>query len=407
MVLYKIIYPLAILIIICFVTLVLYFKYAFTYWRRKGLFSPKPSIPFGNTMKLFTAKFSFGEQFAEFYRQLKRKGLRHGGIYMFAQPFYIPVDPEITKHILQKDFQHFVDRGFYVNEEIDPLSGHLFSLEGTKWRNLRMKLTATFTSSKMKMMFETLVNCTEELNNVIDRMCVSKEPVDIKDILARFTTDIISSCAFGLESNSLKNPDTKFRFYGKRIIENSVWENLKMLSQFAFPKALLEAVRYKISKPDVEKFIMGIVKKTVDYRENNNIFRKDFLHLLIQLKNKGTITDDDKISNGNTIGETYLTLEELAAQVFVFFLAGYETSSTTMTFALYELSKNLKLQEKLREEIRQVLAKHNNKMTYEAIMEMTYMDNVINGKTNSCNTTAFKICFSRVFKVVSTSSDVK
>lgn len=75
-----------------------------------------------------------------------------------------------------------------------------------------------------------------------------------------------------------------------------------------------------------------------------------------------------------------LTVEQIAAQCFVFFLAGFETSSTTMTFCLYELVQNLDIQEKLRNEINTVLEKHGGKLTYEAIMEMHYMDKVINGK---------------------------
>jgi cytochrome P450 family 6 len=70
----------------------------------------------------------------------------------------------------------------------------------------------------------------------------------------------------------------------------------------------------------------------------------------------------------------------LAAQAFVFFLAGFETSSTTMTFCLYELSVNSDIQERLRVEIDTVLEKHGGKVTYEAIQEMIYLDKVVLGK---------------------------
>ena len=43
----------------------------------------------------------------------------------------------MIKNVTIKDFNHFVDRGMYVNEEDDPLSGHLFSIAGDKWRILR------------------------------------------------------------------------------------------------------------------------------------------------------------------------------------------------------------------------------------------------------------------------------
>lgn len=93
--------------------------------------------------------------------------------------------------------------------------------------------------------------------------------------------------------------------------------------------------------------------------------------------NTFSITDDLIYISGD--GKT-LTMDELTAQSFVFFLAGFETSSTTMTFALYELAIHQDLQDKVREEIEQVLAKHNGQMTYDSLSELKYMSQVIDGK---------------------------
>jgi hypothetical protein len=77
-----------------------------------------------------------------------------------------------------------------------------------------------------------------------------------------------------------------------------------------------------------------------------------------------------------------LSMNSVAAQAFVFFLAGFETSSTTMTFCIYELSLNQDIQERVREEIDVVLKKHDGKITYEAIQEMEYLDKVVAGKAS-------------------------
>lgn len=51
-----------------------------------------------------------------------------------------------------------------------------------------------------------------------------------------------------------------------------------------------------------------------------------------------------------------------------------------MTFALYELAKNSDIQENLRQEIKRVLSQFDNKLTYEAMLEMKYLQMVIDGK---------------------------
>lgn len=62
---------------------------------------------------------------------------------------------------------------------------------------------------------------------------------------------------------------------------------------------------------------------------------------------------------------------------------GFETSSSTSTFVVYALAMYQEIQKKLRNEINRVLAKHDNKITYEAMQEMTYLQMVIDGEQNA------------------------
>lgn len=59
------------------------------------------------------------------------------------------------------------------------------------------------------------------------------------------------------------------------------------------------------------------------------------------------------------------------------FVEGYETSSSVLGFAIYEMARNPDIQERLYEEISEVLARHNGEFTFEAMQEMKYLDNVI------------------------------
>jgi len=68
------------------------------------------------------------------------------------------------------------------------------------------------------------------------------------------------------------------------------------------------------------------------------------------------------------------------AQAFSFLVAGYETSSSTLTFALYELAFHPEIQQSLRAEILQVLRKYDGKLTHDGIQEMSYLDRVVSGE---------------------------
>jgi len=68
------------------------------------------------------------------------------------------------------------------------------------------------------------------------------------------------------------------------------------------------------------------------------------------------------------------------AQALSFLVAGYETSASILTFALYELALHPEIQQSVRAEILQVLSKHDGKLTYDGIQDMSYLDMVVSGE---------------------------
>ena len=76
------------------------------------------------------------------------------------------------------------------------------------------------------------------------------------------------------------------------------------------------------------------------------------------------------------------------AQALIFLLAGYESSASTLTFALYELALHPEIQQSLRAEIVQVLSKHGGKLTYDGMQDMSYLDRVVSGEERRENNNA-------------------
>jgi len=258
-----------------------YFKVSFSYWKKRGVPTLNPIPPFGDIGGAFFKRKNASQLLNESYKAFE--GKKFGGLYSFTVPSLLVRDPELIKDILVKDFDKFYSRGIVINEKAEPLQGHLVALSGSKWRNLRVKLTPTFTAGKMKMMFGTLVECGKELQGCLQEYADKREAIEIKDILARYTTDVIASCAFGIQCNCLKNPDAEFRKWGKKIFELSAATKF-----FRTVTLLLPSFRRFIEFPpkDVGKYFMKMVRETVEYREKNDVKRNDFMQLLIQMKNK-------------------------------------------------------------------------------------------------------------------------
>jgi cytochrome P450 family 6 len=154
----------------------------------------------------------------------------------------------------------------------------------------------------MRILFHLVKECAEDLCRYLDTFARNGESVDLRDVLARYATDNISSCAFGVKSNSLRNSHSKFREMGEKIIAPGSWTNLHRLFRYTSP-SLLKYFNIKSFSGEVTDFFVNVVKETLEYREKNNIERKDFLNLLIQLKKKIDISENDDEEEDNNIDD--------------------------------------------------------------------------------------------------------
>ncbi|XP_061401519.1 cytochrome P450 6a9-like [Musca vetustissima] len=341
----------------------------YNYWKRRDIAHDPPHWLLGNFIGV-TANLSLGECVRKVYDKYKNTG-PFFGFYWFAQKAVVVNDPDLIKRILIKDFWKFSSRGMYHNTEDDPLSGQLFNLDGGKWKNMRVQLTPAFTSGKMKLMFPLMEKIGQEVAKVFGEELEHSDVIEVWDVMARYTSDVIGSCAFGIETNSLKNSKSEFRQMGRKAMVEVRGGTLGAAFRLNFPQ-LARRLHLKETVPEVEKYFLELIGSTVKYREENNIRRNDFMDMLIDLKNKPMV----KSESGEELKQ--LNFGEIAAQAFLYLLAGYETSASTLAFTLYELACHEDIQERVRSEIMEVLDKHGQQLTYEGMKECVYLEQVIN-----------------------------
>jgi len=103
-----------------------------------------------------------------------------------------------------------------------------------------------------------------------------------------------------------------------------------------------------------------------EHHRNKHIFIETWTSLVGQLQ-------DSKLVFSEINGD------DLVGQASQFLAAGFETSGSTMSYALYELALHPEIQNRLRAEILRVLNKHNGQVTYDGIQEMAYLNMVVSG----------------------------
>lgn len=261
--------------------------------------------------------------------------------------------------------------GAFFDEVHNPLSANLFGLPAQRWKTLRTKLSPTFSTAKLKAMFSTFLDCGANLQNYLDRMADTQELVEMREMSGHFTTTIIASVVFGCKADAFIDPKNEFRMCAHSLFQPNFLNRVRTFGFFAFPK-LLTLLGIRLVNSKNEKFIQLMVKQNLEYREKNHIVRNDFFQLLAQLRNKGTLQDHDQSVNS-------ITEKEIAANTFLFFFAGFESTSSILTFCVYHLAKNPEVQRRVHEEIDRVLAAHNGEINYASISNMKYLEACING----------------------------
>jgi cytochrome P450 family 6 len=88
--------------------------------------------------------------------------------------------------------------------------------------------------------------------------------VEVKDMMARFTTDVIASCAFGINGNALKDPDSEFGRRIRTLFHFTLQKGLAVL--FAFFAPHLNIFRLSVMDEKMNNYIRQVVWNTVQYR---------------------------------------------------------------------------------------------------------------------------------------------
>ncbi|RDD39816.1 Cytochrome P450 3A14 [Trichoplax sp. H2] len=268
--------------------------------------------------------------------------------------------PDVVKQILVKEFPKFTNKIGATTTTI--LDLNLESLRDDHWKRIRNILVPSFTASKLKNMIPLFENSLEIMSEKLRKAAEDNETIEIWNWYGKYTLEVVMATAFGIHADCQRNAEEPMLKHAAAIFRPSIFTaGLMAIMPSLMPIAKIVDRRYFGSIEYLEK----AAKRVISERQTNpdeNGKQKDMLQLMLDAgKNDpaGKMTDD-----------------EMIAQAMTFLLAGYETTSNTLSFTTYVLATRPDIQDKLVEAIEEVFDE-NDELTYDGIQKVTYLQNVI------------------------------
>uniref|UniRef100_A0A2R8M8X6 Cytochrome P450 3A n=1 Tax=Callithrix jacchus TaxID=9483 RepID=A0A2R8M8X6_CALJA len=191
---------------------------------------------------------------------------------------------------------------------------------------------------------------------------------DTPYIFGAYSMDVITDTSFGVNNNSLNNPQDPFVESTKKLLRFDVSDPFFLsITIFPFLTPILEALNISVFPRDSTSFLRKSIKRIKESRlKDTHKHRVDFLQLMIDSQNSKETESHKALSD-----------LELMAQSIIFIFTGYETTSSSLFFVMYELATHPDVQQKPQEEIDAVLP-NKAPATYDTVLQMEYLDMVVN-----------------------------
>ncbi|KAI8912867.1 cytochrome P450 [Gorgonomyces haynaldii] len=275
-----------------------------------------------------------------------------------TEPWLVTADPKNVEHILKTQFDNYY-KGPQFQDKMHDLLGHgIFGVDGEEWRSIRKTASNIFNIKGFRYFVEDVF--VQEYVAFRDRLKIKarEHPVfDLQDMLLRFTLQTFVHIAYGTDLKVVQSEKpvpfaasfdrlldkTLVRFY------NPLW---KITERWQYPEKQHDLTYLK-------DFAVGLVKdrKLMTLDERNG--QQDLLSHFMNARDwKG-----DKYSD-----------ERLAEHVMNFVFAGRDTTAQMLSWTMLDLSKNPRVLEKLRQEVKHVCG--DGFPTYDHIKDMKYANAV-------------------------------
>lgn len=247
--------------------------------------------------------------------------------------------------------------------------GAIFAAEGREHAAHRKEMTPAFKHRHLKELYPTFWSKTVELVTSLQHHCAAspgKNVIEIDDWVSRGTLDAIALAGFGFDFDSIAQPFSELvRKYRTAFLPGKSAARIRILANFV-PITLLFRLPMKRNR-DAKACIQAIRSATHEVVQKRQMegsekhARQDILSVMLE----------SPLFKDNT--------DLMVSQCMAFLAAGHEASALALGWTLFELSKDQKRQQKLRDEIHANLPSPSSGTPIEAsqVDRLEYLEAVV------------------------------
>ncbi|KAL0278412.1 UNVERIFIED_CONTAM: hypothetical protein PYX00_000241 [Menopon gallinae] len=359
--------------ILSFVVIILFLKLLFKD-RRKELLSKIPgpqAFPIiGNLLQISKPREKL---LSDVLDRCKTYGKLHA-IWLGSTPVVGTNDPEYVQNILHTSKN--LDKGFAYKFVRPFLGSGILVSNSQSWAIQRKMLTPAFHFQILDSFWGVFTEQGKILIQKLDEKAEAGEVFDVYNYIKYFALDVICETAMGVNVHAQKSIDLKYTQSVLRITAivleriNKLW----LHPNFIFNKTSL-GKEHQMHLDITKDFVDNIIRERKKVRQQNGSAKNDEKKVDIRKRKLAFL---DLLLETQAEGKYQLTDEEIREEVDNIVFAGHDTTTASITWAIYLIGLHRDVQENLYNEQKEIMGSDTQRpITQEDITKMNLLDRVI------------------------------
>ncbi|XP_028406560.1 cholesterol 24-hydroxylase-like [Dendronephthya gigantea] len=329
---------------------------------------PRSSFIFGHLPDIQRYQTATGRTQNEF---LVKIGLEYGPIFVLHflhMPIVFLADATYLRHVFIDNYNSLhkspflYDKIGFVYGERGVGYGLVSNTNKESWRKHRQIMNPAFHRKCLKEFISNFNDVSDMFMIRMDSVVDGGQPTSMVEEFAKVTLDTISLVSFNIKTNAIEDSNSPFP-----AAVRDYFSGMQDIYKIPLSSTLLGIFQFK-------PFQNATKKKEIAAARFLRMFASDCIKTRMKDISDGKSVPDDLLSI--LIKDGSLSMDDMIDEFVTVFLAGQETTASSLGFALYEIIANPHVQEKLLNELDQVLGERDY-VEFNDLTKLKYLGHVL------------------------------